>query len=222
MLEDGKPLFADRSSDRVDRPLSCLKSLFLRIRTIAQIWGYGRIRPTKNSITRGQISYHFVGRIRTKCSVLSQSNWNEWTEGLLPRKPASGRLYVNGRLRDERWFRRRSCYIMQLDQLQGMLTVEESLRVAADLKLGSHVCRALKQRRVIEHRTWKLGGSGWPVRDSTNNMLCEIRSLSCVDTGRWWPINNVCNVMNCVIYIEQQKYSKLQSCKCAGCLSRVI
>ncbi|CAG9129147.1 unnamed protein product [Plutella xylostella] len=64
--------------------------------------------------------------------------------------PTSGQLLVNGRLRDDKWFRRRSCYIMQNDQLQDMLTVEESLNVACDLKLGAHVSREQKCRRVVE------------------------------------------------------------------------
>lgn len=67
---------------------------------------------------------------------------------LNPSAPTSGQLLVNGRLRDDKWFRRRSCYIMQNDQLQDMLTVEESLNVACDLKLGAHVSREQKCRRV--------------------------------------------------------------------------
>lgn len=65
-------------------------------------------------------------------------------------KQTEGRLLVNGRVRDDHWFRRRSCYIMQDDQLQEVLTVEESLKVAAELKLGKHIHSIQKDRRVEE------------------------------------------------------------------------
>lgn len=65
------------------------------------------------------------------------------------RKHTSGRICVNGRTRDVKMFRRRSCYILQDDKVHDMLTVHESLKVAAELKLGNHVSKQQKQQRVF-------------------------------------------------------------------------
>ncbi|CAH0714524.1 unnamed protein product, partial [Brenthis ino] len=65
-------------------------------------------------------------------------------------KASSGRILVNGIVRNEKIFRRRSCYILQDDQVHDELTVEESLRIAAELKLGNHVSTQQKGRRVEE------------------------------------------------------------------------
>lgn len=64
------------------------------------------------------------------------------------RKPTSGSICINGRLRNEKMFRRRSCYILQDDRVQDMLTIQESLHIAADLKLGNHISGQQKKRRV--------------------------------------------------------------------------
>ncbi|KAG8231351.1 hypothetical protein J437_LFUL012261, partial [Ladona fulva] len=50
-----------------------------------------------------------------------------------------GLVCVNGEERDLAEFRRLSCYIMQEDRLQGLLTVAENMAVAAELKLGNNV-----------------------------------------------------------------------------------
>lgn len=47
----------------------------------------------------------------------------------------TGHLLVNGQPRNENWFRRRSCYITQEDQLPPFMTVEEAMTMAASLKL---------------------------------------------------------------------------------------
>ncbi|XP_041988134.1 ATP-binding cassette sub-family G member 4-like [Aricia agestis] len=65
-------------------------------------------------------------------------------------KPTSGRILLNGRVRNEKMFRRRSCYILQEDRIQDTLTVEESLNIAAELKLGNQVSREQKQERIKE------------------------------------------------------------------------
>lgn len=67
---------------------------------------------------------------------------------LFSRKPTDGYIYINGRIRNEKKFRRRSCYILQDDKVQGMLTIKESLNFAADLKLGNHISHEQKKRRV--------------------------------------------------------------------------
>ncbi|CAG4974073.1 unnamed protein product [Parnassius apollo] len=47
-------------------------------------------------------------------------------------------------------FMRRSCYILQDDRVQDMLTVQESLHIAAELKLGNHISIQQKKQRVEE------------------------------------------------------------------------
>uniref|UniRef100_A0A1B6C8R7 ABC transporter domain-containing protein n=1 Tax=Clastoptera arizonana TaxID=38151 RepID=A0A1B6C8R7_9HEMI len=52
-------------------------------------------------------------------------------------KGITGKLLVNGQPRDESKFRKMSCYITQEDLLQPMLTLNELMMFAADLKLSS-------------------------------------------------------------------------------------
>ncbi|XP_043285776.1 ABC transporter G family member 3-like [Venturia canescens] len=49
----------------------------------------------------------------------------------------TGRVAINGRDRDLTAFRRSSAYIMQEDDLQALLTIDEAMRIAAELKLRS-------------------------------------------------------------------------------------
>lgn len=48
----------------------------------------------------------------------------------------TGRIVVNGRERNISEFHKISAYIMQDDKLQPLLTVQEAMHIAADLKLG--------------------------------------------------------------------------------------
>ncbi|CAH0387257.1 unnamed protein product [Bemisia tabaci] len=63
---------------------------------------------------------------------------------------ATGAIYVNGRPRDMKQFRKLSRYIMQEDLLQPGITVVESIRIAADLKLGNTLSRKEKSETVEE------------------------------------------------------------------------
>jgi ABC-type multidrug transport system ATPase subunit len=60
-----------------------------------------------------------------------------------------GTLLVNGEVRDESTFRKQSCYIMQNDNLQPLLTVHEAMTVAANLKLSAKNTHKEKQSKVI-------------------------------------------------------------------------
>ncbi|XP_002065683.2 ATP-binding cassette sub-family G member 4 [Drosophila willistoni] len=59
-----------------------------------------------------------------------------------------GSILLNGRRRDLPSFRRMSCYITQDDRLQPLLTVNENMHIAADLKLGENVSYEEKETRI--------------------------------------------------------------------------
>ncbi|XP_013185297.1 ATP-binding cassette subfamily G member 4 [Amyelois transitella] len=80
----------------------------------------------------------------------------------------NGRITVNGHAREMRVFKKLSSYIMQDDLLQPRLTVQESMRVAADLKLGKELGRAEKEL-IIEEILQTLGL--WDHKDTRSERL---------------------------------------------------
>lgn len=61
---------------------------------------------------------------------------------------AEGSITINGHERNLSAFRKLSCYIMQDNQLYGNLTVAEAMKVAANLKLSSHIDKTEKEEVV--------------------------------------------------------------------------
>ncbi|XP_076227052.1 ATP-binding cassette sub-family G member 1 isoform X2 [Nomia melanderi] len=81
---------------------------------------------------------------------------------------AEGSITMNGHERNLSAFRKLSCYIMQDNQLHSNLTVAEAMKVAANLKLGSHVSKAEKEE-VIQEILETLGLSEH-TRTMTSNL----------------------------------------------------
>ncbi|KAJ2949984.1 hypothetical protein O0L34_g11317 [Tuta absoluta] len=67
-----------------------------------------------------------------------------------------GAVFINGRGRNMKRFKRMSCYIQQDDRLQGLLTVGENMVVAADLKLPTKLDK-YEKGEVIEDILTNLG-----------------------------------------------------------------
>lgn len=69
---------------------------------------------------------------------------------------SSGSVYLNGTIRDEAQMSNISCYIQQDDFIRGLLTVRESMTVAANLKLPT-TTSALAKVRIVEDLLDALG-----------------------------------------------------------------
>ncbi|XP_038214708.1 ATP-binding cassette sub-family G member 1-like [Zerene cesonia] len=80
----------------------------------------------------------------------------------------NGRISVNGQARDMRVFKKLSSYIMQDDLLQPRLTVQESMKIAADLKLGRELGDAEKDL-IVEEILQTIGL--WQHRDTMSQNL---------------------------------------------------
>ncbi|XP_054002971.1 ATP-binding cassette sub-family G member 4 isoform X1 [Hylaeus anthracinus] len=79
-----------------------------------------------------------------------------------------GSITMNGHERNLSAFRKLSCYIMQDNQLHANLTVAEAMKVASNLKLGSHTSKADKEE-VIQEILETLGLSEH-IRTMTSNL----------------------------------------------------
>ncbi|CAH2108041.1 unnamed protein product [Euphydryas editha] len=67
-----------------------------------------------------------------------------------------GAIFINGRGRIMKKFKKMSCYIQQDDRLQGLLTVGENMTIAADLKLPTKMDK-YEKGEVIEDILTNLG-----------------------------------------------------------------
>lgn len=67
-----------------------------------------------------------------------------------------GAVFINGRGRIMKRFKKMSCYIQQDDRLQGLLTVSENMALAADLKLPTKMDK-YEKGEVIEDILTNLG-----------------------------------------------------------------
>nr|QBQ34586.1 ATP-binding cassette sub-family G member 18 [Diaphorina citri]QER78504.1 ATP-binding cassette transporter [Diaphorina citri] len=70
--------------------------------------------------------------------------------GYVSNEGIEGKLKVNGQSRDEKLFRKMSCYIMQEDLLQPLLTLQEVMLFAAELKLPSDTPKKDKLKLIHE------------------------------------------------------------------------
>ncbi|XP_049868321.1 ATP-binding cassette subfamily G member 4-like [Pectinophora gossypiella] len=89
----------------------------------------------------------------------------------------SGKISVNGHARDMQIFKKLCSYIMQDDLLQPRLTVVESMRIAADLKLGKELGKAEKEL-IVEEILQTLGL--WDHRQTMSERLSggQLKRLS--------------------------------------------
>ncbi|CAH2236678.1 ATP-binding cassette sub-family G member 1-like [Pararge aegeria] len=81
---------------------------------------------------------------------------------------ATGLITTNGQPRDLKMFRKLSRYIMQDDLLQPLITVQEAMNMAADLKLGSDI--DIRRKTVIVEEIIELLRLG-KARNTTSERL---------------------------------------------------
>ncbi|KAF2894325.1 hypothetical protein ILUMI_11848 [Ignelater luminosus] len=102
----------------------------------------------------------------------------------------TGSITTNGMPRNMKSFRKLSAYIMQEDLLQPYLSVGELMMIAANLKLGTHICLSETSTRVSAHNTKRtyIGRAGTafpgqrralianPDADNSGNSVIDIRN----------------------------------------------
>ncbi|EDW52330.1 GM12092 [Drosophila sechellia] len=116
-----------------------------------------------------------------------------------------GSILLNGRRRDLPSFRRMSCYITQDDRLQPLLTVNENMHIAADLKLGQTVSYEEKESR------WLDSSSCTKVLELLKKLTSQGRTIICTihqPTAKLFQIFDQVYVLsagNCVYQGSTQK-----------------
>lgn len=93
--------------------------------------------------------------------IYYKHNWFDWN--LLRISGSSGSVYLNDTLRNQKQMSNISCYIQQDDFVRDLLTVRESMMVAAHLKLSTTVSTLSKTRQVEN----LLGALGLTVHADT-------------------------------------------------------
>jgi hypothetical protein len=83
----------------------------------------------------------------------------------------TGTLCTNGNRRDNRIFHKLSCYITQEDLIQPLLTVQEIMTVAAQLKLPSQTSECRRQSMVIlcPERAYTLHNTQYTLHATLHN-----------------------------------------------------
>lgn len=107
---------------------------------------------------------------------------------------ATGLVKTNGEPRNIRQFRKLSRYIMQVDLLQPLLTVQECMVVAADLKLSRELSQAKKLTAVSD--ICYIGSFWVDSIDEGFKMMRRVRSLLSFHLGtaimeltpQFWPV----------------------------------
>lgn len=90
----------------------------------------------------------FLSTITERLSEVNKFFLNIFIEMIHRWDGTNGSITINGCSRDVREFKKFSCYIMQEDLVQPLLTVFEAMCFAADLKLGNSLTKVEKKSIV--------------------------------------------------------------------------